>query len=146
MLHENHKIQISILISKFLLDTHSYALYPVYGYFYVTVAKLSSLNYLLSGSSERNLLTLDLDTLRCLLASSVCLNRGSDHLLLLLIVWKPKISWWILYSKLFKVKRVPAILYHEACDTIDRFGRISMSLEMEKERIPKSQHCPLKCV
>nr|KAF6378833.1 hypothetical protein mMyoMyo1_009729 [Myotis myotis] len=84
LLHENHKIQISILISKFLLDTHSYALYPVYGYFYVTVAKLSSLNYLLSGSLEKSLLTLDLDTLKCLLASSICLNRGSDHLLLLL--------------------------------------------------------------
>lgn len=84
LLHENHKIQISILISKFLLDTHSYALYPVYGYFYVTVAKLSSLNYLLSGLLEKSLLTLDLDTLKCLLASSICLNRGSDHLLLLL--------------------------------------------------------------
>lgn len=84
LLYENHKIQISVLISKFLLDTHSYALYPVYGYFYVTVAKLSSLNYLLSGSLEKSLLTLDLDTLKCLLASSICLNRGSDHLLLLL--------------------------------------------------------------
>lgn len=63
-----------------------------------------------------------------------------------LIVWKPKIFWWILYSKLFKVKSVPAILYHEVCDAIDGFGRMFMSLEMEKERTPKSQHCSLKYV
>lgn len=36
------------------------------------------------------------------------------------------------------IQSVPAILYHEVCDTVDRFGRISVSLEMVKERIRNS--------
>ena len=50
------------------------------------------------------------------------------------MVWKPKISWWILYLELFNMENVPAILDYKVFEAIDKFGRVSVPLEMEKER------------